>query len=144
MSITQFNFKTFIHFLTFIILLISPIAVFSENIELKPFVDIDGDGFDDNIADDDGDAIPNTADPDFMEVPEPQNESSNFINFSGALEAAGRTVDLSENSDKFGELSFNTRALTKNRCAFTSEDGFGGEGVSVGAGGGACAGGVCR
>ncbi len=137
--------------LKLMIFLISSVLIFAipnignaETTAPKPSVDIDGDGFDDNIADDDGDAIPNTADADYVETPDETNETSGFLNFSGGLEATGRTVDLSENSDKFGELSFNCRSLTKTRCSFTSEEGFGGEGVNVGAGGGACAGGVCR
>ncbi|MEW5924129.1 MAG: hypothetical protein AB1746_09090 [Candidatus Zixiibacteriota bacterium] len=107
------------------------------------FADFDGDGINDNAPDDDGDGIPNDADPDYMKDTGGQ---SGFINFSASLKATAIDDALLTNYDKFGKKRFSARALTENRCGFTSDEGFGSDiGIGIGAaGGGACAGGVCR
>lgn len=106
------------------------------------FADFDGDGINDNAPDDDGDGIPNNAEPHYTKE---TGDQSGFINFSASLQT---TVDeaLMTNYDRFGKRQFAARALTQNRCGFTSEEGFGSSiGIGLGAaGGGACAGGVCR
>jgi len=107
------------------------------------FDDFDGDGINDNAADEDGDGIPDNADPDFL--PE-DAEQSGLINFQASLKPAATDDALLTNYDKYGRREFCTRALSENRCGFTSDEGFGGSiGIGLGAaGGGGCAGGVCR
>lgn len=107
------------------------------------FADFDGDGINDNAADDDGDGIPNDADPDFIKDAGGQ---SGFINFAAGLKTTAIDDALLTNYDRFGKKRFCARGLTENRCGFTSEEGFGSDiGIGLGsAGGGACAGGVCR
>lgn len=106
------------------------------------FADFDGDGINDNAPDDDGDGIPNIAEPGYKKE---TGEQSDFINFSASLQTAVADALLT-NYDRFGKRQFGARALTQNRCGFTSEEGFGSDiGIGLGAaGGGACAGGVCR
>lgn len=133
-------------------ILFSVVAGLSETeIQKKAcFVDFDGDGIDDNIPDEDGDGIPNSADPDFtIELSGNSSEATNqegFVNFGAQLKASGLAPDLATTSEKFGRRMFCARALSQNRCGFTSEEGFGAEsGIGIGTtGGGGCAGGVCR
>jgi hypothetical protein len=112
-----------------------------------PFIDRDGDGFNDNSPDSDGDGIPDAADPDFKGDLRPEtNVKSAPIDFAGGFEAAGIEHEYLAGSEKYGRLKFTCRALMQNRCAFTSEENFGsGAGIGIGSsGGGACAGGVCH
>jgi hypothetical protein len=113
--------------------------------EIKPYVDMDGDGFNDNAPDEDGDGIPDAADPDFIPVETEETNMVGLIKFGEVLKKAGLIEDYSTNLQKFGQLNFCTRALSKNRCGFDAGDDFGSEGIGIGGGSsGGCAGGVCR
>jgi len=102
------------------------------------FVDLDGDGLDDNIRDLNSDGIPD------------------FDNYNGSVPAIScggsgiftsmntGTTDITETSEKFGERKFATRWLGSNRGGFSSNGGFGpGAGISSAAIGKVCIGGVC-
>lgn len=111
------------------------------------FVDLDGDGFDDNCADEDNDGIPNEADSDFepMAADHCQDLGENIIDFGATIKAIGLSADLTTNSQRLGIRQFRTRNLIMNRCGFDSNCGFGSGneiGIGVSSGGG-CAGGVC-
>jgi hypothetical protein len=111
----------------------------------KPWVDMDGDGFDDNASDEDGDAIPDAADPDFVPIPTEDEGVAGLINLGATIQKAGLTEDFSTNLQKFGRLDFLTRAMAQNRCGFDAGDEFGNEGIGIGgSSGGGCVGGVCR
>ena len=120
-------------------------AAFAGEAEIKPYVDMDGDGFNDNASDEDGDAIPDAADPDYVPIP-PENESmTGHINFGETLKAVGLMEDFSTNIHKFGKLDFFTRAMAQNRCGFDAGADFGSEGIGIGgSSSGGCVGGVCR
>nr|MBN2277971.1 hypothetical protein [candidate division Zixibacteria bacterium] len=120
----------------------------AENSGKAVFIDRDGDGFDDIAADDDGDGIPNGADPNAAEVaPRPTDKSNGLIDFSRGLDPAEIPEGILKTSDLFNTNQFNARGLSENRCGFTSEEGFGsGTGVGINdiSGGGGCVGGVCH
>jgi len=107
------------------------------------FVDMDGDGFDDNAVDDDNNSIPDQAEPEDDEE-FTQNTSSSSI---AAFQVPGE-VDFSQfltNSEKFGERMFSTRAQSCFRGGFDAGDNFGlGNGIGSGAISGGCPGGVCH
>jgi len=111
----------------------------------KPYVDMDGDGFDDNASDEDGDAIPDAADPDYVPAPAEDENMSGLINFGETLKEVGIVEDFSTNMQKFDRLDFHTRAMAQNRCGFDAGEEFGSEGIGIGgSSGGGCVGGVCR
>ncbi len=135
--------------LVFVAGVFSPVfAQDNEKSKKEIFADFDGDGINDNTPDDDGDGIPNPADPDYDADFEKETEKmqTGLINFGSDIQQAGLAADITTNSEKYGKREFCGRALSNNRCAFTSEEGFGSEGIGVGVagGGGACAGGICR
>ena len=107
------------------------------------FVDLDGDGIDDNAADNDNNGIPDQAEP------EKEEEAAQYASTSpvSAFQVPS-TVDLSQflsNSEKFGEKMFSTRAQSCFRGGFDAGDGFGaGNGIGSGAVSGGCPGGVCH
>ena len=120
-------------------------TTFAGETETKPYIDMDGDGFDDNAPDEDGDAIPDGADPDYVTIPPEAENMNGLINFGETLAKAGLIEDFSTNKQKFGKLDFCTRAMGQNRCGFDAGDDFGSEGIGIGGGsGGGCVGGVCR
>ena len=135
------------------IVIILPLLILFSNIQVMAeeeipdkirFVDFDGDGINDNAPDEDSDGIPDNADPDY--VLDDAEEQSGLINFNAVLKPTAVDDALLTNYDKYGRREFCTRALSVNRCGFTSDEGFGGNigiGLSAGGGGG-CAGGVCR
>ena len=117
----------------------------SEDVAKSQFVDLDGDGFDDNAADNDGDGIPddvgaqaedNTVDTGLSEFDD--------VFSSDLLEVEAPEVFIS-NSEYFCRLRMVNTALSHNRVCFSSGDDFGpGSGIGSGAVlGGVCAGGVC-
>ena len=117
----------------------------------KPFLDWDGDGFNDNLDDYDDDGIPDKADPDYAELHSMPYSSGaqeeNLIDFGTALPASDLEYEEVANSDRFGGRKFGARALTQDRCGFTSEECCGTEsgiGIISSGGGGACSGGVCH
>jgi hypothetical protein len=109
------------------------------------FVDLDGDGFDDNIPDEDNNSIPDTAEDD-----KNLNENEGLLASSDSqfkpIEGLGGfdLNSLLSNSEIFGKLKFLTRAQSCYRGGFEAGSDFGpGNGIGLGAASG-CAGGVCR
>jgi len=106
---------------------------------------MDGDGFNDNAPDEDGDAIPDAADPDYVPADSNDEGMTGLINLGKALVEIGLAPDLGTNIQTFGRLDFCTRAISQNRCGFDAGDDFGSEGIGIGGNsGGGCVGGVCR
>jgi len=116
----------------------------SENQE-NSFVDLDGDGFNDNAIDNNADGIPDDPNEQIDTVPsDDSSESTGFVNFDAGF--SNSQVTPHTNSEKFARLSFTTRALGTNRGGFGAGDDFGpGNGIGIGAiSAGGCSGGVCR
>ena len=123
------------------LLMTAPGAVFGETEDTPAvYVDYDGDGFDDNAADADGDGIPDP--PDKAEKTAPAGTLVFNIGDAGEIDVDGFLV----NSEKFGARCFLSRDLSDNRCGFDIGDSFGGEEGAVGniSGGVTCEGGVCH
>jgi len=108
------------------------------------FVDLDGDGFNDNIGDLNNDGIP-----DFDRSSaflQPAATHPKVIDLSQAIPRSSSTVSLSfSNSQRFKSLKFCARALGRTRGGFSSGDEFGpGNGIGQSTSAGGCAGCVCR
>lgn len=108
------------------------------------FVDLDGDGFNDNAPDKNNDGIPDMAGPGYLNDGKADFEvEEEIINFGASLPVSD---DLLANSTKFNRHRFGARDLQQNRCGYDCDEGFGpGSGIGVGSlsGGGGCEGGVC-
>jgi hypothetical protein len=132
----------------FIVLSVYPASAADKKV--LPFLDYDGDGFNDNIPDSDGDGIPDNADSDWVESlapnPEAENIEENIINFGEGLQKLGLISEPLTNSAKFGRVKFCARTLSQSRCNLDIGEGFGPSAeIGIGAGSGSgCAGGVCR
>ncbi len=99
------------------------------------FVDLDGDGFDDNQNDANGDGIPDEFAPGYIA---PATDVPSGDIFAGLGESTPAPV-ASSSVEIFGLRSFNTRGIAS--CRFDFEADFAaGLGVAVG---GRCVGGVC-
>jgi hypothetical protein len=112
----------------------------------RRFVDLDGDGLNDNVRDLDHDGLP-----DFRKetAPEPPLMTlRGTTNIFKAIEPSNSDSDMSlflSNSERFGYLKFCTRALSQNRGGFAAGEDFGpGSGIGQSTSSGGCAGGVCR
>lgn len=123
-----------------------------KKIEAACFVDLDGDGIDDNARDMDEDGIPDTFGASSVELSEQTEDmfaSSVSIDWDAAgMGASSVEVKIDEpNSTRFSAIRFFARDLGSCRCGLKASDGLGiGEsgGVNVGGGGIVCEGGVCR
>ena len=142
------RFKHLIILTTVFIFLLSFSFLTADDSDCCPkFVDLDGDGFDDNAADDDNNSIPDQAEPEAE--PEDAGKSGQCSNTSllTSFQVPSK-VDLSQflsNSEKFGERAFSTRAQSCFRGGFDAGDKFGfGNGIGSAAVTGGCPGGVCR
>ena len=103
------------------------------------FIDIDGDGFDDNELDNDKNGIP-----DRFEETE-GNDQKEVSSLLGNVFNAAKTEipsDLLSNGVEFGKRKFETRLLWQCHRGICSDDQFG-PGNGIGLGAAACAGGVC-
>ena len=131
--------------LSLMVLSISYQAYSSDEGKPSTFVDIDGDGFNDNLSDYDGDGIPDEADPDYKA--EVNSSLGGYMNFGEAFASSDYIDELTPNSAKFGKRSFLARSLSKDRCGYDADSDFGpGSGIGIGAvsGGQVCEGGVCH
>lgn len=132
--------------LAFILLPSSTTLAEDEKTEKTVFVDLDGDGFNDNAPDENGDGIPD-------EMKSGKNkEKDQEAGSSGQISAFTPLQDLGEytideylpNSERFGRLEFTTRAQSSFRGGFDIDKSFGpGTGIGGGAMSG-CPGGVCH
>ena len=130
-----------------IVLLASAVSVCSEAPQSNlPFIDRDGDGFDDNAADYNNDGIPDAYRTGGAEAADAV-ASTEAYNFAGRLTPSPEALAGAQDQKKsryFNSLKMRARGLCSNRCGYDS--GFGpGNGIGVGAvkGGGGCEGGVC-
>ena len=108
------------------------------------FIDLDGDGLDDNIGDKNSDGIP-----DFPDVEIPQFNDTEITGGTGIFSSMPITeVDISDitpYSEIFGQHSFCVRNLCTSRGGFSSSDGFGPDnGLSGGSFGSVCVGPLCH
>ncbi len=111
--------------------------------EKTRFVDLDGDGINDNEADKNGNTIP-----DRFEALKDSGDDAAARSILGNVfnsDITRKTVeDLKTRSDKFGSLLFKTRGLPQRCCSFGTEDEFGQRSVAgISTGGTGCVGGVC-
>lgn len=108
------------------------------------FIDLDGDGIDDNIGDKNSDGIP-----DFPDVEIPMLNDTEITGGTGIFSSMPVTeVDVSDitpNSIMFGQYFFSIRNLSSNRGGFASSDSFGSDnGLNSGMSGGICVGPLCH
>jgi hypothetical protein len=116
------------------------------------FVDLDGDGIDDNARDLDEDGIPDTFGANTDDAPakaEGMFASSVSIDWNaGGFGGSSVDVKIDEpNSTKFSSIQFSARDLGTCRGGLKASDGLGiGEsgGVNAGGGGMVCEGGICH
>lgn len=107
------------------------------------FVDLDGDGLNDNLPDLNHNGIP-----DFDKVAQPEESfvsQSDIGDFLNSLESAVPQLDLVlDNPDGFRSLMFQARGLPQCRGGFGDDENFGpGYGIGQGAMKSGCAGGAC-
>ena len=108
------------------------------------YVDLDGDGLNDNIADQNHDGIPD------FEVNAPLQPRLTMRGATTDIFSHMKTVEVRNtlslsHSNRFRQLEFCTRSLAQCRGGFSSGDEFGpGNGMGQGTMSGNCAGGVCR
>lgn len=116
----------------------------SEKASDKPcFVDLDGDGFDDNTVSQSNTGLAKMAVADTAKA-EPKSNLNGFFALSADLKPK---IDLYlHKSDAFTRLKSTTTPLAKHRGGFGGNGGFGPDNTvgSGSVGGGACAGGCCR
>ncbi len=105
------------------------------------FVDLDGDGFNDNDPDVDGNGIPDQFERGYVPPVDEKESAGIFANLQAPPPTVEGPMLFETNKDAFGRRSFLTRNMCDNRCAFDADFGSG-LGIAVAAGG-ACAGGVC-
>jgi len=135
---------TFLILLMFLALVVAPSLCFATDdgaVEsLEPFVDLDGDGFDDNLDDSNGDGIPDrysSAQP----APEIAFEGIEDI-FVLDNDPGSFITPKPSNCSVYGKLKFTVRGITSWRMGLDAGDSFGPESQ----GGGTslhCVGGVC-
>jgi hypothetical protein len=106
------------------------------------YIDLDGDGINDNDPDNNGNSIPDQFE---SEDVDPEGAVRSILgNVFNSDVAFKDEIDLRTNSDKFGSLIFRTRGLPQRCRALATENEFdsGSEtGITSGAAG--CVGGVC-
>lgn len=104
------------------------------------FIDLDGDGFNDNETDSNGNNIPDRFEPK-KESNQPAVRSL-LGNVFNSEKVSVNMNDLLSNSDRFGSRMFGARSLPQRCHGFSSGDEFGGASGIGGASGG-CVGGAC-
>ena len=114
----------------------------SEALPKTPFVDLDGDGFNDNFADNNDNSIPDRYESKPVEkLAEMGSLLGNVFNTDVNLD------ELHTTSQKYKMREFRTRSLAQRCNGLGADIEFGpGNGIGLGAvsgGGGGCAGGVC-
>lgn len=107
-------------------------------------VDFDGDGIDDNLADLDGNTIPDRFErtPTAVDKPAPQGILGDVFDagFTPPPETGG-----SDRAAAFGARQFPTRAIQPHRAGFGADEKFGpGNDIGIGSLSSGCAGGVCH
>lgn len=108
-------------------------------------VDFDGDGIDDNLADLDGNTIPDR----FERTPAAPAEEPAPEGVLGNVFDAGYTppveTEEADHAAAFGARQFPTRAIAPHRAGFGADEKFGpGNDIGIGSLSSGCAGGVCH
>jgi hypothetical protein len=108
----------------------------------KNFVDLDGDGFNDNAPDHDGDEIPNGLDPDYVKNAQDGTgyQKGQLGENSGEGMARNKTMTKSQ---KFNRLQAFSGSMFQKRLGAQGGMNGSGAGVCDGTGGGSAGGGVC-
>ena len=122
-------------------------AIAEETIASSPkrvFVDYDGDGLDDNVYDLDYDGIPDFGNKKAYQRQEAISSIGTGI-FRGVQADQTTLSQLTSNIESFSMRKCCVMALAQNRGGFGASGDFGPiSGISQNAGGGNCAGGICR
>jgi hypothetical protein len=111
--------------------------------EQTPFIDLDGDGFDDNAADNNENGIPDMCE---KKNNEPVEEVSSILgNVFDTGEIAAVSIDeFLPKSEVFSKLKFSCRSISSHRCGFNSAQSFGASfGLGLGTGSAGCVGPGC-
>lgn len=106
----------------------------AKNVEV--FIDLDGDGFDDNESDVNKDGVPDLVCP--VDVPQTSTSASDIF---GGTSSTPTKAAKKTNAQRFGLRSFSIRALLTNRANMTT--GFDDIGSGAALGAEACPGGNC-
>lgn len=108
------------------------------------FVDIDGDGINDNNPDSNADGIPDKATAN-LTAPTSEIASALGDQFALANTSIPSIVEYQTRCQRFAALKFGVRTLAQHRIGFISADQFGpGNGMGASGASGGCAGGVCH
>lgn len=124
-----------------LVIVIFSITSYGETPPKIPCVDLDGDGFNNKIADNDDNGIP-----DRFESKSAQALSEMGSILGNVFDAEISLDNLRSTIEKFDMRKFRTRGLSQRCRGFGMKDDFGpGHGIGLGAlgRGGGCAGGVC-
>lgn len=110
------------------------------------FVDLDGDGFDDNLPDTDENGIPDNAESNSANATDNSDAQGLIAALTPINASGGFSMDqLLPNSEKFGKRKFSCRDQSCFRGGFDAGQDFGpGNGISSVAVSGGCAGGICH
>lgn len=122
----------------------APIAAAEPAAAKAVFVDFDGDGIDDNLADLDGNSIPDRFEKKSAAPAEaaPQGVLGNVFD---ATYAPAPELESSDRAAAFGERQFPARAIAPHRAGFGADEKFGpGNDIGIGSLTSGCAGGVCH
>ena len=108
------------------------------------FVDLDGDGINDNLPDSNGDGIPDIAGPGQLNPDKQVTSALGDVFNSPNVANESKMEALKSCSDRYAETRFKVRGISMHRIGLIGTDPFGaGSGIGS-AGAGACAGGVCH
>jgi len=113
----------------------------SEEKDQKPYVDLDGDGFDDNADDTDSDGIPDRFERDYV-APRSVAAAPKTDIFAALKQSSPVAPIATSSLERFALRQFACRAQSKCRSNFESEFDTG-LGITAGSSGGRCVGGVC-
>ncbi len=107
------------------------------------FVDLDGDGFHDSATDTDNDGIPDMGESESETLSEGSGMQAQTMNLFADPPPAATVETHTSWRAGFGLRRIAALGLGANRCDFDAASGNGDNLSAGGAGGGACAGGVC-
>jgi hypothetical protein len=140
--------KSALGILLLIVFFLFPPALSAADTE-KPkkaaFVDLDGDGFNDNLADNNSDGIPDRYERGKSDLMLPKVGSVLGDVFNSEISMVGME-DLRSNEERFSLRKFRTQSLSQRCHGFGAEQDFGpGNGIGCGSlgGHGGCSGGAC-
>jgi len=141
----KFQFTLSLLSTVIVLFLFGPRIIFAEQEaeDNHHYIDLDGDGINDNAVDKDNDGIPDSFGSRSALIEEsPINETKDFISLD-----FGQVTEINSalsKSGKFDQLRFSVRGLTLCRGELGSEKSFGpGAGIGAGVVNNACPGGVC-